>query len=226
MGDEDQREGAALQKRRRLVAVGVALALVLAVVAFIVVRSAILPPATTPEGAYVRIARSLSEGDARAVYSYLDEDARAACVAVWHDRKEASDLVENNYPVEDSGTRTGVEPESERSRLLEEYRTHASATDGADVWLDLAERRGYVRRLRQDLSGVAKVEADGDRATLTTARGTRYEFRRKTDGTWGLALFTGELVRDRERAERDLEMIRRAAADYEHARARPVTHAP
>ena len=75
-----------------------------------------------------------------------------------------------------------------------------------------------MTRLRRDLSGVAKVEIAGERATIETARGTRYPFRRRDNGIWGLTLFTAELVAESERAARDFEVVDRAAADYERAR--------
>jgi hypothetical protein len=79
-----------------------------------------------------------------------------------------------------------------------------------------------MNRLRRDLSGVAKVERRGERATVETARGTRYPFRvRPENGIWGLTLFTAELATEAERAARDHRMIEKAAADYERARALP-----
>jgi hypothetical protein len=66
---------------------------------------------------------------------------------------------------------------------------------------------------------VASVERNAERATVQTARGTRYPFRiRPENGIWGLTLFTAELVQEAERAARDFQLIDRAAADYERAR--------
>ena len=57
----------------------------------------------------------------------------------------------------------------------------------------------------------------GERATIETARGTRYAFRRRENGIWGLTMFTAELLAESEKAARDLEMVKRAADDYERA---------
>ena len=92
--------------------------------------------------------------------------------------------------------------------------------DGSDAFCMYVEKRGLMQRLRKDLSGVAKVEIEGERATVITARGTRYAFRKRPNGIWGLTLFTAELVSERNRAERDLSVIRNAAADYDRARTR------
>ena len=82
----------------------------------------------------------------------------------------------------------------------------------------MATRLGWVSRLRRDLSGIAKVEVAGERATIETARGTRYPFRRRENGIWGMSLFTAELVAEAERAARDWDVVEDAALDYERAR--------
>ncbi len=164
------------------------------------------PPDTTPEGAYLRIAFNISEGNPRACFSYLEDRAQHAAYSILDYRRKASDRIAAAYP------------EPERSRLLEAYRAHATAEDGADVWLDMATKRGFIARLRRDLSGVAKVEVTGERATIETARGTRYPFRRRENGIWGLAMFTAELTAEAERAARDWDVVERAAQDYERGK--------
>ena len=109
-------------------------------------------------------------------------------------------------------------PEPEKSALLGSYRGQADVPDGADVWASLAERRGWIARLRKDLSGVKRVEVAGERATIETARGTRYAFRRRENGIWGLTTFTAELMAEAEKAARDYEMVVKSARDYERAR--------
>jgi hypothetical protein len=169
-------------------------------------RAARFPPDTTPEGAYLRIAVAITEGRVRDCFAYLEDQAQHAAYSIRDYRKRASDRVAAAYP------------EPERSRLLAAYKAHASAPDGADVWLDMAEHKGWVGRLRRDLSGVAKVEQSGERATIETARGTRYGFRRRPNGIWGLTIFTADLVAESERAARDADVVEKAAADYERAK--------
>ncbi len=164
------------------------------------------PPDTTPEGAYLRIAFNLSSGEARTCFHYLEDSAQHAAFSIRDYRKKSSERITQAYP------------EPERTRLLDAYRTHATAEDGADVWVDLATKKGFVTRLRRDLSGMAKVEIVGERATVETARGTRYGFRRRENGIWGLTLFTAELVAESERAARDWDIVERAAKDYERGR--------
>ena len=160
------------------------------------------PPDTTPEGCYLRIVVAISEGRVRDAFPYLDEPARHAAYSIRDYRKRASDLVAAHYP------------EPERTRLLDAYRIFADAPDGADVWTEMARQRGWVARLRRDLSGIAKQDESGERVTIETARGTRYTFRRRDNGIWGLSLFTADLVAESERAARDAEVVDQAAADY------------
>jgi hypothetical protein len=196
-----------------------ALVWVVVVVAFLVVSSQAsrvywqhlgkFPPDTTPEGAYLRIASSVVDGNVRNAFAYLEDDAQHAAYSIRDYRKRASVRVAAAYP------------EPERSRLLEAYKAPAAADDGADVWVDMAYTRGYIGRLRRDLSGIASVERQGERATIETVRGTRYGFRRRENGIYGITLFTAELMAEAERAARDAEVVDKAAADYERGEKRP-----
>src|SRR6185437_12688418 len=198
-------EPAARVSRRAIVALGVVgLALAGGWVAW--QRAARFPPDTTPEGAYLRLAVNVTDGKVRDCFAYLEDQAQHAAYSIRDYRKRASERVAAAYP------------EPERSRLLEAYKDFATAPDAADVWAEMAVRRGWIGRLRRDLSGVAKVETNGERATIETARGTRYGFRRRENGIWGLTLFTAELLAEAERAARDAEVVERAASDYERAR--------
>jgi hypothetical protein len=121
-------------------------------------------------------------------------------------RRKACDRVRASYPPE------------ERARLLDAWHLEGDAPDGADVFALLAVSRGWVPRLERDLSGVAHVEIAGERATVVTSRGTRYAFRRRENGIWGLTVFTAELAAEAERAARDLEVVERTAGDYDRVR--------
>ncbi|MCK6586166.1 MAG: hypothetical protein L6Q76_01135 [Polyangiaceae bacterium] len=191
--------------RRRAITLGAAAALA-AAGGLLWYQVSKFPPDTTPEGAYLRIAYNIGGGNARACFSYLEDRAQHAAYSIRDYRRKASDRIAAAYP------------EPERSRLLEAYRAHATAEDGADVWLDMAQKRGFISRLRRDLSGIAKVEVTGERATIETARGTRYPFRRRENGIWGLTMFTAELVAEAERAARDWDVVERAALDYERGK--------
>ncbi len=146
----------------------------------------------------------------RDVFPYLETEAQWAAFTTRDARKQACDRVRASYAAGDA----------ERERLLGAWRDEADAPDGADVFVLMARRHGYAARLERDLSGAVRVDIEGLRATVITARGTRYPFRMRDNGMWGLTLFTAELQAEAERASRDLEVVSRAAADYDRADAR------
>jgi hypothetical protein len=174
-------------------------------IAFVVRSRATFPKDTTPEGAYARIGVAIGEGRARDCFAYLETQSQWAAYTIRDYRSKAAARIARAYP------------EPEKSAMLATYRREAEAPDGADVWLALAESRGWIARLRKDLSGVQRIEISGERATIETARGTRYPFRRRDNGIWGLTLFTAELMAEAEKASRDFELVGRAADDYERA---------
>jgi len=164
------------------------------------------PSDRTPEGAYARIALSIAERRPRDAFAYLETEAQWASYTIRDVRKRACERVRASYPAE------------ERERLLAAWREEAEAPGGADVFALLAARRGWIPRLERDLSGVTAVEIQGERATIVTARGTRYALRRRENGIWGLTMFTAELAAEAERASRDLEVVIAAARDYDGAK--------
>jgi len=196
--------GAVSRRSRFLVLAGVLIALAIASVLLFYKP---FPPDHTPEGAYARIAKAVAENHPRDAFAYLEQDAQDAAFSIRDMRKAAYDVVNRTYP---GGT--------EKEGLLGAYRAEAEAPDGVDVFMLLDAHHGFLGRLRKDLSGVAGVETVSDRSTVVTARGTRYSFRRRPNGMWGLTLFSAEMLADSERAARDLASVRAAAADYTRAK--------
>jgi hypothetical protein len=164
------------------------------------------PADTTPEGAYVRIAQAVMEDRPRDAFAYLETEAQWACFTIRDLRKKALDRARESYP------------EPDRSTLVAAYEPLATAGDGADVFVRLARERGFLARLRRDLSGAVRVDVEGERASVVTARGTRYAFRRRDNGIWGMTMFTAELSAEAERAARDLSVVTAAADDYDRAK--------
>ena len=193
-----------MSTRARLVVRGVAALAVLAIAAWLVTVLR-YPSDRTPEGAYLRIAKAVNLGRPADFFAYLETEAQHAAYTIIDYRKKARERVLAAYP------------EPDRSRLSKEYEAEALAPDGADLFALHAERHGMIALLRRDLSGVARVEVQGVRATVETARGTRYAFRRRENGIWGLTLFTAQLRASAERAARDFAIVEQAALDYERA---------
>jgi hypothetical protein len=184
-----------------IVLAGVSAAVLLAVVW----AKVSFPSDQTPEGAYLRIGIAVNRGRAQDFFAYIETRAEHACYTIRDYRKKTRDRVLAAFP------------EPERSRLATQYAADAAAPDGADVLAIYAKQNGWMNRLRKDMSGIARVDIQGERATVETARGTRYPFRRRENGIWGLTLFTAELSAEAEKAARDLDLIDKAASDYEHA---------
>lgn len=166
------------------------------------------PSEQTPEGAYARIAKALAEDRPIDVFPYLETDAQWACFTLRDQRARALARVEASWP-----------KGPERDALVADYEKDGRLPDGSDVFVRWAKAKGWFDRLRKDLSGAKSVETDqaAGRATVVTARGSRYSFRRRENGIWGLTMFTAELVAEAEKASRDLDVVTRAANDYDKA---------
>lgn len=164
------------------------------------------PSDRSPEGAYLRVVIAVNRGRSEDFFAYTETRAQHAAYTIRDFRRKTRERVAAAYP------------EPERSRLLNEYQAEAKAVDGADIFALYAKRHGWVGRLRRDLSGIKKVDISGDRATVETVHGTRYPFRRRENGIWGLTQFTPILDSAAERAARDYGVIHKAAADYERVR--------
>lgn len=188
-------------RRRRWLLVLVGLGLLVA--ARVVYAYLSFPSDRTPQGAYLRVAIAVNRGHAEDFFAYTETRAQHAAYTIRDYRKKARERVLASYP------------EPERSRLAQEYAAEANAPDGADIFALYAKRYGWMARLRRDLSGIKKIEISGDRATVETAHGTRYPFRRRENGIWGLTSFTPMLDAEAERAARDFSVIEKAAADYQ-----------
>jgi hypothetical protein len=189
--------------RRQWIALG-ALLLALAIWGISWLR---FPSDRTPQGAYFRVASAVNRDEPAAFFAYIETEAQHACFTIGEYRAKAKARVLASFPQE------------ERAAALANLEPYASAVDGPLVFAQAARRHGWVARLRQDLSGVEQVQIEGERASVQTVRGTRYPFRRRDNGIWGLTLFTAVLLEEAQRAARDYELIQAAAQDYDRQRA-------
>lgn len=187
------------------VALGLAIAGVLAVAVLASHRQ--FPSDTTPEGAYLRVAQAVDEDRVRDMFPYLETDAQWASFTIRDERAKACARIRASYP------------KGQGEDLLAAYTPLAELADGPDVFELFAKQRGWVVQLRRDLSAVSKVEVEGQRASVVTVRGTRYAFRLRDNGIWGLTLFTAAIMSEAERASRDLAVVTAAADDYDRVRA-------
>lgn len=163
------------------------------------------PTDKTPKGAYYRIVTAVNAGAPADIFPYIETRAQHAAFSIQGYADKSVRLIRQDYP------------EAEQSTALARLVPLADAADGPGVFTLYASRLGWVERLRRDLSGVKTIDIQGSRATIETARGTRYAFRRRENGIWGLTLFTPRLAADAEKAARDHSMIEEAARDYRAA---------
>lgn len=163
------------------------------------------PTDRTPKGAYYRVTTAVNRDKPAEVFPYLETAAQHAAFTLHKYSVDAVARIDAAYPKE------RVEAEKERFLVI------ARLSPGPGVFQWYAERYGWMDQLRRDLSGVSNVEISGERATVETVRGSRYAFRLRDNGMWGLTLFTARLVADAEKMARDYSVIDAAAADYERA---------
>jgi hypothetical protein len=175
--------------------------LALGVIGYFVHAHSAFPSDRTPEGAYLRVALAVTRGTPEEFFAYLEDAAQHACFTL-RDYRARALVAAQSYP------------EAERRALEARFGAVARASDGPAVFAHYAAEEGWLEQLRADMSGVGRVEISGERATVETTRGTRYSFRRRAGGIWGMTAFTPVLFAEAERAARDLAVIERAAADY------------
>lgn len=166
-------------------------------------------PATTPRGAFQRVALHTDQGRPEALFSYLDETAQQEAFTIRDYSRQSLALVEDAFPVE------------ERARWIEQLRPLAQCEDGKDAFAHLARQRGWLERLHKDLSAIRTIEESGERASVETVNGTRYPFRRRPNGMWGVTLFTAELQELALKAARDHETLERSAKEFQRAKPAP-----
>jgi hypothetical protein len=199
-----------VNRRQAILALGGIGAVVVGVpVGWTVVTGLRFPSDHTPEGAYLRIALAFGKNKVRDSFPYLETAAQNAMYTVLDFRKRSLALVRASFA------------EPERTRWIEAWQLEGDAADPQDLWAALAARNGWDTLMRRDLSGVARVEIAGERATVETMHGTRYAFRRADNGIWGLTLFTADLLDLKERSAHDFAVTERAAQDYERAKTKP-----
>ncbi len=171
--------------------------------AAVVVMWLFYPKDTTPKGAYLRVMTAVNSGEPKGLFPYLETAAQHACFTIHEYDAKSLHQLEAAYP------------EAEKAVLVARLAPLVKAEAGPGIFEYYARRQGWIDQLRRDLSGVQSVHVEGERATVETVRGTRYPFRRRENGIWGLTLFTSTLVAEADRAARDFAMIEQAAKEFE-----------
>lgn len=180
--------------------------LVLLAAASYVYSLATFPSDQTPEGAYLRIVKAVNQGQPERFFAYTEEAAQHACFTIGGYRAEALAIARSDFPADRLQT------------MQADYGAFAQAEPGPGIFALMVAREGWLLQMRRDVSGIARVEIEGPRATVETVKGTRYSMRKRPNGIWGLTAFTPALVQEAEHAARDLELIKKAAEDFRRAK--------
>jgi hypothetical protein len=166
------------------------------------------PDPRTVDGAIAYAVRAVERDDPGDLYKVIDERARHAMISTVHDRREAAELVAASYP------------EAEREAAIAALGDAAEVESAAALFARRCDR-ACREALGARLGAAADVRTDGEITVVTTARGTTLRLYRGGQGRgwYGLEWHTAELAAERDRANRDLALIRENAATYDRRRA-------
>ncbi len=168
------------------------------------------PKAKTPEEAYRRFCKAITDGDGGQLFDALDQSTRWAWMTVqkWH--REAYDIVISNYP-----------PGPERERELRRFEHGATATSARELFkTEVAPKMLPLLAPLVVQNTTVEIEPPGDVAEIVLPAGGRVRFARGSKGGWGFAGMAPDAEDRKNRAYHDLEQVRANAADYERAAAR------
>jgi hypothetical protein len=166
------------------------------------------PDPRTVDGALGYALRAVEHDDAAALYKVIDERARHAMISIVNDRREAARLVRESYP------------EAEQAAALRALGDAAEVTSAQALFARRCDR-ACREALGATLGAAAETRTEGELTVVTTARGTTVRLFHGGDGHgwYGLEWHTAELSGERDRANRDLAIIRENAATYDRRRA-------
>ena len=160
----------------------------------------------TVEGALGKAATALARRDARALFRVVDQRARHALAAVVQARREAATLIRESYPPE------------ERPRALAALGDALAASDAADLFAARCPT-ACLDDLAGQVGAPAEVRSLGAVSVVRTTRGAELELYRGTDTWYGIEWHTEELMRERDRAAAELELVQKNAETYRRAAA-------
>ena len=167
------------------------------------------PPETEPKGAYLRIVQALQDGRPVEIFPYTETATQHGCYSILGYHRDAYQLITAEFP------------EERKLSDAPRYEEFAGMKDGSEVFLSIAVRGGYLERLTKDLSAVKQVQINGERATVETVRGTRYSFRRRSNGIWGLTMFSAEIQTEALRSAREFDQLKNIAIELKRGTSNP-----
>ncbi len=161
------------------------------------------PPDATPEGAYARIALALSNGRPKDAFAYLETDAQWAGYLDPRRSETGRRAREGKLP----GDRTGSVARGVAQRGGRAGRRRCVRSSGQTPWVDRAAREGLVGRDSDGNTGRPRDHRNRAKHALLVSPTRQRHL--------GADPFTAELQAEAERAARDLDVVERAADDYD-----------
>lgn len=158
------------------------------------------PDLTKPEGALGQLAQGCAAGEAKEVFSALDERSRFALDAIAQARSKAKGVITSAYP------------EEARAEALAQLGDASGTQTGRELFA-LRCDASCVEALCQGVSAAASVALDGGEARVRTVRGAEVTLYR-AQKHYGLVWQTDALMRERRRAFAELSTIEANAKVY------------
>jgi hypothetical protein len=158
------------------------------------------PDLSKPEGALGQLAQGCAAGEAREVYSALDERSRFALDAIAQARSKAKGVIAGAYP------------EEARAEALAQLGDASNTQTGRELFA-LRCDAACVEQLCHGVSAPASVALHGAQASVRTVRGAQITLYRAKEH-YGLVWQTELLARERRRAFAELSTIEANAKVY------------
>ncbi len=178
-------------------------------IAFVLLAAACdgTPDPRSVDGALAYLARAVEKDDPAALYRAIDERARHAMISIVADRREAAALVRESYPP------------AEQAAALAALGDAAEVENAAGLFARRCDEACRAE-IGASIGAAADVREEGPLTLVTTARGTTVAlYRGSPTGWYGLVWNTDALSAERDRANRDLAIVRENAATFTRRRA-------
>jgi hypothetical protein len=155
----------------------------------------------TIDGALGKVAFAVARRDHESLFRVIDQRARHALSSIVKSRHEAARVIERSYPAE------------QRAEALAKLGDARTAKDAADLFRVRCPE-ACLRDLADRVGAVVSIEAKGDEQLVKTTRGTELRMFRGKDGWYGVVWNTQALVRERERAAAETDLVRANAQTF------------
>jgi hypothetical protein len=159
------------------------------------------PDGRTVEGALGKAATALAAHDHAALFRVIDQRARHALAAVVHARREAAKVIREEYPA------------PEQARALEALGDAQHARDAADLFARRCPT-ACLEQLSSQVGAPTETRTEGKLTVVRTSRGGELKLYLGNDTWYGIEWHTDALIRERDRAAAELDLVKKNAELY------------